>query len=180
MTRRFSPSLSFFLSLFVNVHARLLTNARVLLHSPQLAAIEHFSTPLAAHSRQRSGSSFRGSRDRPFILVHAPRPPTTSRSRSRARRSRVDPAAADSSSVNVVVLAIERLIRRGHRGYDDQPLPEKISLLTLPNIIFVGVSPPPLSADREPPPSPQSPNARPPRRFSVLLSFSLPLFLSAF
>lgn len=51
-----------------------------------------------------------------------------------------------------VVRAIERLIGRGHRG--DQPLPEKTSSrLILPNIIFVEVSPPPLSADRESPPS---------------------------
>lgn len=73
---------------------------------------------------------------------------------------RVDPrfgCCADTLMIAVVVVrAIERLIRRGHR--DDQPLPEKTSSrLILLNIIFVGVSgvsPPPLSADRSPPPSP--------------------------
>lgn len=52
-----------------------------------LLRLWHFSTPLATHSRQRSGSSF--TRDRPFIL-RVPRPLATSRSRSRdQRRSRI-------------------------------------------------------------------------------------------
>lgn len=88
------PLLSF-LSLFL---ARC---ARTLLQLPgdSLVAarreIKHLPTSLlATHSRQRSGFSFRGSRDRPFILVHAPRPSATSRSRLRARRSRLVPVVA--------------------------------------------------------------------------------------
>lgn len=165
MTRRLSLSLSPSFCLFVNVHAFI--NAR----SPALAAIEHSSTPLATHSRQRSGSSFRGSRDRPFILVHAPRPSTTSRSRSRARRSRVDPAA-----FNVVVLAT----RAAHTPRASRPRQSAIAgedLLSSDSTEHhlrrsLSASSP---DDREPPPSPQSPNVRPPRHFSVLLSLPLPL-----
>lgn len=142
-----------------------------------LLRLWHFSTPLATHSRQHSGSSF--TRDRPFIL-HVPRPLTTSRSRSRdQRRSRIRLLTLDDDDDDVVV-AIERLIRRGHRG--DQPLPEKTSSrLILPNIIFVEVSPPPLS-DRESPPlsllgQARSRSLRTLVRLAASLSLSPSLFL---
>lgn len=125
-----------------------------------------------------------------FLVYEGPslHPPYTflvrsSRSRSRTRRSRIRLLCEhfdddDDDDVVVVVRAIERLIRRGHRG--DQPLPEKTSSrLILPNIIFVGISPPPLSADREsPPPSLLGQARRRSLRTLVRLAASLPLFLS--
>lgn len=99
---------------------------------------------------------------------------SSSTSRERVRLHRREPRPSTR----------ERPVRRGHRGHDDQPLPQKTSsLLILLNIIFVGVPPLSLSglietvaaaaavASRRSA-SPQSPDARPPRRFASCLSFS--------
>lgn len=132
-----SPSLSLFLPLSVFLLTCMRLSTRVLPHSPQLNTPRHRSR-LTRDNAAAPRFAARGTVPSSSFM-HRVRPPRHDRDHERVDPAWIRQRLTSSSSRQ------ERLIRRGHRGHDNQPLPEKTSsLLILPNIIFVGVSPPPL------------------------------------